>query len=112
MGLLGRVVYGLFHHEPLGLKEKIRWRAPADFSPHDMKCCAAQGNAQRIFCSGEGASALHDWRIMGGVCLLAFPMWRLAVSAGRNFFRKACCPPFARSIASHSLRPSSPPGSS
>ena len=31
MGLLGRIVYGLFHHEPLGLKDKIQWRTPAIF---------------------------------------------------------------------------------
>ena len=62
MGLLGRIVYGLFHHEPLALKDEIRWRAPADFSPGEMTYYAAQGNAQRIFFSGEGASELDDWR--------------------------------------------------
>jgi SAM-dependent methyltransferase len=64
MGMLGRVVYGLFHHEPQGLKEEIRWRAPADFSPGEMTYYAAQGNAHRIFLSGEGAENLADWRIM------------------------------------------------
>lgn len=64
MGLLGRIVYGLFHHEPLALKDKIRWRAPADFSPDKMTYYAAQGNAHRIFFSGEGASELGGWRTM------------------------------------------------
>jgi SAM-dependent methyltransferase len=64
MGMLGRLVYGLFHHEPLGLGKKIRWHAPSDFSPDEMTYYAAQGNAQRIFFSGEGATELNDWRIM------------------------------------------------
>jgi SAM-dependent methyltransferase len=64
MGMVGRIVYGLFHHEPLGLRDKIRWRAPAGFSPGEMTYYAAQGNAQRIFFSGEGAGELDDWRMV------------------------------------------------
>jgi len=64
MGILGRIVYGLFHHEPLALKDEIRWRAPAEFSPDEMTYYAAQGNAHRIFFYGEGASELADWRIV------------------------------------------------
>jgi SAM-dependent methyltransferase len=64
MGMLGRVVYGLFHHEPLGLRKEIRWRAPAGFSPAEMTYYAAQGNAHRIFYSGEGAAELNEWRIV------------------------------------------------
>jgi SAM-dependent methyltransferase len=55
MGILGRIVYGLFHHERLALKDEIRWRAPVGFSPGEMTYYAAQGNAQRIFFSGEDA---------------------------------------------------------
>jgi SAM-dependent methyltransferase len=62
MGILGRIVYGFFHHEPLALGDEIRWRAPADFSPEKMTYYAAQGNAQRIFFSDEGAGELDDWR--------------------------------------------------
>lgn len=64
MGLLGRIVYGLFHHEPLGLRDEIRWRAPAGFSPDEITYYAAQGNAHRIFFSGESAAELNDWRVM------------------------------------------------
>ena len=62
MGLLGRIVHGLFHHEALALKDEIRWHAPAGFSPDKMSYYAAQGNAHRIFFSGEGASELDGWR--------------------------------------------------
>ena len=64
MGLLGRAVYGLFHHEPLGLKEEICWTAPADFSPSEMTYYAAQGNAQRIFFSGKNDLELSAWRVL------------------------------------------------
>src|SRR5439155_1618562 len=49
MGLLGRMVYGLFHHEPLGLMDDLPWWAPAGFSPDEMTYYAAQGNAHRVF---------------------------------------------------------------
>lgn len=64
MGMLGRVIYGLFHHEPLALEEEIRWRAPEDFSPEAMTYYAAQGNAQRVFFSHEFREQLDAWRIV------------------------------------------------
>ena len=48
-GLLGRVVLGLFHHEPLALSAPIEWTAPPDFDPQALGYYAAQGNAWRIF---------------------------------------------------------------
>lgn len=73
MGFLGRVVYGLFHHEPLGLREDIQWSAPEDFSPDKMNYYAAQGNAQRVFLSDEFAFHLNDWRIMRRSLWAAIP---------------------------------------
>jgi hypothetical protein len=64
MGLLGRIVYGLFHHEPLGLRDEICWWAPPDFSPAQMTYYAAQGNAHRIFFSKQWISRLDDWRMV------------------------------------------------
>ena len=64
MGFLGRIVYGLFHHEPLGWREDISWWAPPDFSPDAMTYYAAQANAHRIFVSGECAARLGDWRMV------------------------------------------------
>ena len=49
VGLLGRVVLGLFHHEPLALAEPITWTAPAGFDPRAVNYYAAQGNAWRLF---------------------------------------------------------------
>ena len=64
MGLLGRAVYGCFHHEPLGLRWKIDWRAPEDFSAEQITYYAAQGNAQRVFFSPEFEEELRDWKIV------------------------------------------------
>lgn len=49
MSLLGRIVFGLFHHEPIALRDDILWKAPDDWSPTDIDYYAAQGNASRIF---------------------------------------------------------------
>jgi SAM-dependent methyltransferase len=64
MGLLGRLVYGCFHHEPLGLHDEIRWWAPFNFSPNEMSYYAAQGNAQRVFFSEEFSSRLDQWQLV------------------------------------------------
>ena len=48
MGLLGRAVYGLFHHEPLGLGQPIAWDIPPNFDPTQQTYYAAQGNCWRL----------------------------------------------------------------
>jgi hypothetical protein len=63
-GLIGRTVYGLFHHEPLGLDSEITWDAPIHFDPHKTGYYAAQGNAGRIFCSGLYDHLLQGLRIV------------------------------------------------
>jgi SAM-dependent methyltransferase len=73
MGMLGRVVYGLFHHEPLNLKQPIQWLAPADFAPERMTYYAAQGNADRIFFSEEFSSRLVEWNIVRRTRFAAIP---------------------------------------
>lgn len=53
VSVLGKVVYGLFHHEPLGLKERIHWTSPSGWDARDVDYYAAQGNAWRVFIRGE-----------------------------------------------------------
>ena len=48
MGLAGRFVYGLFHHEPLGLRQSIQWEPPQG-ETIGLNYYAAQGNCWRIF---------------------------------------------------------------
>lgn len=49
MSLLGRLVYGAFHHEPIAMGEAIAWDAPGGWSAEQADYYAAQGNATRIF---------------------------------------------------------------
>jgi hypothetical protein len=64
MGLLGRLVLGLCHHEPLGLKDPITWTPPSDFNAGEGGYYAAQGNAWRIFSSGHLPQDLAtNWKI-------------------------------------------------
>ncbi len=63
MGLIGRVVFGHFHHEPLGLKDEIQWNAPDGISETESAYYAAQGNASRVFGSAAFHDALRLWRI-------------------------------------------------
>ena len=64
MGLLGRVIYTLFHHEPLGLSRPISWLAPRGFDPERAGYYAAQGNASRVFVKREFSGELAAWRLI------------------------------------------------
>lgn len=92
MGMLGRIVYGLFHHEPLGLKEDLQWRAPPDFSPDQMTYYAAQGNAQRIFFSGECAAHLGDWRMVRRSLMAGIPYVASGGFSGPQLYPQSLLP--------------------
>jgi SAM-dependent methyltransferase len=64
VSILGRLVYGLFHLEPLGLRDAIQWMPPDEWSPRDVDYYAAQGNATRIFLRGEFQSGLSKWTVV------------------------------------------------
>ena len=49
VSLLGCIVFGLFHHEPLALKQPIHWSMPKGVDIENMTYYAAQGNAHRVF---------------------------------------------------------------
>ena len=68
MGLFGRIVFGLFHHEPLGLRNPITWEAPDSFAANTHRYYAAQGNASRIFRGDVFRDRLKDWSIFELKC--------------------------------------------
>jgi SAM-dependent methyltransferase len=88
-GLLGRVVLGLFHHEPLALRDPIAWDAPAGWDPHSNRYYAAQGNAWRIFRRGEHRDRLAGWQIREVTC---FPALAWLLCGG--FRGPSLCPRF------------------
>lgn len=97
MGALGRLVYGMFHHEPLGLKQPIQWLAPKDFSPDEMSYYAAQGNAQRIFLSENFAAELENWRVVRRHLMAAIPYVASGGFSGPQLYPKGFLP-FLRRI--------------
>ncbi len=63
MGVLGRFVFGIFHHEPLGLGDQIQWEVPAGLIREGSGYYAAQGNASRVFGSSAFREKLRSWRM-------------------------------------------------
>jgi SAM-dependent methyltransferase len=63
MGLIGRFVFGHFHHEPLGLEDEIEFNPPDGSSGLEPTYYAAQGNASRVFGSLSFKDELRPWRI-------------------------------------------------
>ncbi len=59
----GRLVYHLFHHEPVGLHDTIAWEAPEGFSADQADYYALQGAATRHFWWGEARHRLVGWRL-------------------------------------------------
>ena len=64
VSLLGRLVFGPLHHEPIGLGQEITWDAPDGWQPDQDDYYAAQGNAYRAFVRGEYAERRADWRLV------------------------------------------------
>jgi SAM-dependent methyltransferase len=59
----GKLVYQIFHHEPVGMSDAIEWDAPDGFSADDAGYFAAQGSATRLFWWGEAKNRLAGWRL-------------------------------------------------
>ncbi len=71
MSLLGLIVYGIFHVEPIAITKKIEWLAPAGWSPEHLDYYAAQGNATRIFAGNRYRSQLTAWKSVKTIRLSA-----------------------------------------
>lgn len=64
LSLLGYIVYGLLHIEPIGKAKDITWFAPDNKKVDDMDYYAAQGNATRIFVQKYFSEKLSEWKIV------------------------------------------------
>ena len=64
ISMLGRIVYGPCHHEPIGLHEPIEWFCADSVSSEEFPYYAAQGNATRIFARTGFESHLENWLIV------------------------------------------------
>jgi SAM-dependent methyltransferase len=64
ISLLGALVFGLLHHEPIGALKPIEWSAPSSFRPEALDdYYAAQGNATRVFLRRSPVQ-LPGWRVV------------------------------------------------
>jgi hypothetical protein len=79
MSLLGKLIYGLFHHEPLGLRKPISWFAPDGFDSKETGYYAAQANASKVFLGKQFEGALSSWEI---AILQSFPDIAYVASGG------------------------------
>lgn len=60
MGLMGKIVYGCFHPEPLGLLKEISWKASKEVNLNETQYYAAQGNAWRIFRNNNESEKINS----------------------------------------------------
>ncbi|MFP4353044.1 MAG: methyltransferase domain-containing protein [Puniceicoccaceae bacterium] len=62
LSLLGRLVFGCFHHEPVHGSGPLRWRLPEDQPIRELPYYAAQGNAWKMFGKREPPGIFGaDW---------------------------------------------------
>jgi len=64
VGILGLLVYGIFHKEPLGLRRSINLGAPAPDSVDSPAPYAAVANCWRMFRRPAFRAGLADWNIL------------------------------------------------
>ena len=72
LSVLGLLVYGVFHSEPVAVTKIIEWFSPEDWSAEDIDYYAAQGNAARIFTRNQFHPELKNWQKIETIRLSAF----------------------------------------
>ncbi len=93
ISLLGNLVYGPFHPEPIGTAGEIKWFAPEGWSPDALNYYSAQGNASRIFVQNHFSEQLNDWNTVGVKRLTA-----ISYAASGGYSRPQLYPTFAYSF--------------
>jgi len=64
MSILGLLAYGLAHHEPISVLQRIEWRPPSPWVPPSDDYYAAQGNATRVFERRTHQKQLSGWTVL------------------------------------------------
>lgn len=75
--LLGRIVYGLFHHEGMDPYKPTAWEAPAGFRPDQLDYYTDQFSATRLFWprNPETIRPLPGWKIREVTPVVSFAYW-------------------------------------
>ncbi len=66
LSLLGRIVYGWLHHEPLGLDLAVQWDRHTPLTDEENRYFAAQAQPARIFFRRDPAATAHmqAWQVL------------------------------------------------
>jgi SAM-dependent methyltransferase len=64
ISLLGTLVYGALHPDPVAFRDEIVWNAPPGWSATQPDYYAAQGNATRIFFGSQRSSLPDNWSVV------------------------------------------------
>ncbi len=64
ISLLGHIVYGILHHEPVKAFKPIKWKAPENTNLLNLPYYAAQGNAHRVFLKNKNIRKLNGFTIV------------------------------------------------
>jgi hypothetical protein len=86
-GLLGKLVYANFHHEPLGFGQAISWDRPDAHGESVGSYYAAQANAWRLFRLNESAGRLQEWKT-----ILVRPLTAISYVGSGGFSRRSLYP--------------------
>jgi len=89
ISMLGLLVYGVLHDEPIAITKEIEWFASETWKPENIDFYAGQGNATRIFVRSGYRSKLKAWRNVETIRLSA-----IAYTASGGFSKPQLYPTF------------------
>jgi SAM-dependent methyltransferase len=75
--ILGRIVYGFFHHEGMDPRERTTWEAPEDFKPHKLDYYTDQFCATRVFWQHKhfDPARFAGWHVREVTPITSFAYW-------------------------------------
>jgi SAM-dependent methyltransferase len=97
ISLMGWLVFGLLHPEPVGWPNDIYWNAPEGWSAQASDYYAAQGNATRIFFGRLAPSLLKNWTVISRQRFAAFSYVASGGYSGPQLYPESAYP-FMRSV--------------
>jgi SAM-dependent methyltransferase len=86
MSLTGRLVYGLFHHEPLGFSAGFSPQPVEMPAPQALPYFAAQSSAHRLLQRGEIPELLDGWRVRNIIRITSFAYLASGGFRGRQLY--------------------------
>jgi SAM-dependent methyltransferase len=92
MSVIGRFVYGLFHHEPLGFPIRFQ-KMPVDLgNPADLPYFAAQSSAHRLLVHRELPDLLVEWNTVKALKITSFAYLASGGFRGRQLYPNSLLP--------------------